>query len=268
LVTTALIQEPNFYFKGIAPAFFDAVESELGVVITARPVQVALPYIYRHKPLFCTPLFHELGHYVDTANEVVTTTLLTSPPHIGPDLPDLPTAAQIAAFPTADKKTVVQVIERHRKEYFSDLFAAMYVGQACTDFLQQFAPGQPWSFSHPSSAARQQVVDDFLAGNRNAIVDLFQSALATRGLQPLSKRFASPALATAFSQVRPVTPTSNEEVYGLFDAGWRFLQQVPANPPALWASLSQQEQERVANDLTEKSIRNRMIWEGWNAAAH
>ena len=35
-------------------------------------------------------------------------------------------------------------------------------------------------------------------------------------------------------------------------------------PIGLWEHLSENDIERISNDLIEKSIRNRMIMEGWN----
>jgi hypothetical protein len=47
--------------------------SELGFAIKGRPVQIALPYVYRHKPLFCKPLLYEIGQLADSAYEIVVT---------------------------------------------------------------------------------------------------------------------------------------------------------------------------------------------------
>lgn len=266
LITTAIVQEDNFFFKGGSQDFFTQVKSELGVEIDAQPVQIALPYIYRHKPLFCLPLFHELGHYVDAANDIVKTSLLMSPEDVGPDLPDLPTSAEIAKHSGNERMLLAKVIEVHRKEYFADLFSAAYVGEAAKGFLQEFCGGEPWSPSHPSTSARIQVMDDFLNGRSNPIVNLLQGALKARGQKHLSKRYSTTQLDIAFAAVRPCTPESDQEVFGLFQDGWRFLSNVWNSPTGSYSLLSEAERERVVNDLAEKSIRNRMIFEGWYAA--
>src|SRR5207248_1614529 len=102
-----------------------------------------------------------------------------------------------------------QVVAAHRKEYFADLFSASYVGEALKGFLQEFCPNQRVSQSHPATAARIAVIDDFLSGGKNAIIDLLQSALATRGQKALGKRFVGTAVAGAFGSVRPFEPTSD-----------------------------------------------------------
>lgn len=266
LITTAIVQEANFFFKGGSQDFFDLVKSELGISIDAQPVQIALPFIYRHKPLFCLPLFHELGHYVDSAHDIVNTSLLMSPEDVGPDLPDLLPSANIAKCTGQERVLWSKMVETHRKEYFADLFSAAYVGEAAKGFLEEFCPSQPAAVTHPSTPARIAVLDDFLSDRPNPIVDLLQTALTARGHKPLSKRFVATNLDSAFANVRPYTPTSDQEVFGLFQDGWRFLNRMWNTPSGAYDMLSEAERERVVNDLAEKSIRNRMILGGWNAA--
>lgn len=193
LVTTAIVQESNFFFHGGNEEFFTAVQNELGISLVSRPVQIALPYIYRHKPLFCVPLFHELGHFVDITNEIVSTTMLISPETTGPDLPDLPTSAHIATLGPEDQKFMRRVVLAHRREFFADVFSAAYAGGAARGFLEEFCPTSDYSETHPSSAARFALMSDFLSGTPNPIVDLFQAALKARSLPPLGKRAVIPS---------------------------------------------------------------------------
>lgn len=266
LITTAIVQEANFYFHGSNREFFNQVESELGIKITARPVQIALPYIYRHKPLFCVPLFHEFGHFVDADNEIVTTSLLLSPEGVGPDLPDCLTSAEIAKLSGPERQFHVDIVRHHRMEYFADLVSVAYVGKAALGFLQEFIPRNSATITHPSSAARFILMEEFLKGIPNPILELFQKSLHSRGLPDLNRRFTDVAIDDFFGNVRPCPLNTDQEVFGIFEAGWTFLQKMVARPSGLWANLSEAEIERITNDLTEKSIRNRMIVEGWNAA--
>lgn len=268
LITTAIVQEANFYFHSSSRDFFDRVEQELGIKISHQPVQIALPYIYRHKPLFCVPLFHELGHFIDTSNDVVTTSLLSHPEYSGPDLPNLPPSSEIAKKPDAEKQFFAGVVRNHRAEYFADLVSAAYVGEAAHGFLEEFIPNQNASESHPSSVARYQLMSDFISGNNNPILDMFQEVLKVRGLPPLSARFQLPDVDDSFGNVRPCKLESDAGVFGIFAAGWVFLTQMNANPSGVWSSLSKEDAERVTNDLVEKSIRNRMIAEGWDEATN
>ena len=230
-------------------------------------MQIALPYIYRHKPLFCLPLFHELGHFVDKDNEVVVTTLLQSPETSGPDLPDLPSSADIAKMNPVQQNLVSEVVVAHRQEYFADLFSACYVGTALSGFLREFSPNSAASPSHPSSASRENLLADFAAGTQNPIIEMFQDALKARGLPPLHPRASDVDLTTTFGNVRPFTPASDDQLYGLFESAWMFLEAQWATPTGHWTHLPEDERARLVNDLTEKSIRNRMLVEGWHAAS-
>lgn len=268
LITTAIIQEANFYFLGSNREFFRSIERELGIKINYQPVQIALPYIYRHKPLFCVPLFHEFGHFVDRDNGIVTISLLSSPENVGPDLPDVLPSSEIAKLSGREREYLKSVVMMHRKEYFADLVSVAYVGEAMLGFIKEFIPNNPKSDSHPSSAARLKLMTDFMNGTHNPIINLFQEALSRRGFQPLTKRFQSVPIDDAFANVRPCQLNSGQDVFGLFESGWIFLQRMVDNPIGLWSTLSEAEIERIANDLTEKSIRNRMIVEGWNAVVN
>jgi len=268
LITTAIVQEANFYFHGSSREFFNSVERELGIKISHQPVQIALPYIYRHKPLFCVPLFHELGHFIDTSNDVVTTSLFSHPENVGPDLPDLPSSEEIARAPDEKRKAWTQVVKSHRAEYFADLISAAYVGEAAHGFLGEFIPNQAVSSSHPSSASRYQLMSDFLSGKPNPILDMFQQTLSTRGLPALAVRFRLPDVDDTFGNVRPCKLESDADIFGAFAAGWGFLSRMNNKPTGLWASLPVEDIERVTNDLIEKSIRNRMISEGWDEATN
>lgn len=126
LITTAIIQEANFYFHSSNRDFFDSIEIELGIKINYQPVQIALPYIYRHKPLFCVPLFHEFGHFVDTDNGIVTISLLNSSEDVGPDLPDVKASSEIAKLSGREREYWKSVVMMHRKEYFADLVGVAY----------------------------------------------------------------------------------------------------------------------------------------------
>lgn len=246
LVTTAIVQERNFYFKGTSDDLIRYAKALLGVTITAKPVQIALPYIYRHKPLFCVPIFHEVGHYVDITCGL-TATSLTQHKDFAP-------------------QELVKT-RRHRAEHFADIFAAMYVGSACDEFLQQLLPDQLSSDTHPSNASRREVVQDFLNGRPNPVVDMFKAVTASRLPQPLSPRFDDIDISTPFAEVRPVTPKSKGEVFGLLGAAWKFLMNEKSFESGAWPKIEKAERERIVNDLVEKSIRNYMVKEAWGAAA-
>lgn len=265
LITTSIIQEANFYFHSSNRELFNLIEAELGVKISHQPVQIALPDIYRHKPLFCVPLFHELGHFIDVNNDVVTTSMLIHTHLSGPDMPDLPISSEISKLSIEQQEQYKWIIQSHRAEYFADLISATYTGEAAIGFLKEFiSTNQPATHSHPSFVARYNLIDDFLNNRSNVIIEMFQNVLQIRGLPQLGLRYTLPDLGNAFANVQPVKLSSDTELFGVFAAGWSFLMQMFQNPTGQWEHLSENDRERISNDLVEKSIRNRMILEGWN----
>lgn len=67
LITTALTPGQDFHFLPADPWAFitnTIVDFDTGG-FNPRLVLVGVPRLYVHKPLYCIPLYHELGHFVD-----------------------------------------------------------------------------------------------------------------------------------------------------------------------------------------------------------
>ncbi|URV24849.1 hypothetical protein [Burkholderia gladioli] len=264
VITTALLQSPDFHLKAPAPDITALIAAETGVNLTIEVVQSALPEIYRHRPLYCIALYHELGHFIDMQANITQTSLLLSGVLGPPLLPGLQLPPNI---PPQDLGGVQRIVESHRMEYFADLFSACYMGDSAIAFLEAFAPAYPVSLTHPATASRVAIMRDFLDGTQNDIVDMFQNALGQRGLPRLQPRFIVPDVSQSFGGVRPHAIVEEAEIHGLFIAGWNFLDVVATGQSPAWIGLDSVAIEATVNDLVEKSIRNHMVREAWNAAA-
>lgn len=243
-ITTALRDDLDYHFWGVDPG--QVIEKFIPrVKFNSELIQIALPKLYRHYPLYNVALYHELGHFVDTKCGIVSFSLLLKP------------VAKIQ-----DPK----VVEAHRKEHFADLFAASYTGSANSLFLNAVAPGVPASVTHPATMARVQVVDDFLSGKSNSIVDFYQDVLSKRGLPNLEKRYTTPDLTGTFDSIRTYQIPDDKELHGIIDAGWNFLFGAYKQNREPWDVINKEEIMRIVNDLIEKSIRNRMVRVKWDAA--
>lgn len=242
LITTALTDERDFHFRPTDP---------WGFIKTALPsfdtqgfdpllVQLGVPRIYSHKPLYCIPLYHELGHFVDIASGVTNLSLLLQPSNSAPET-------------------------NHRLEHFADLFAASYVGRSSIRALETIAPNNPTSGTHPSTGDRVALVEDFLAGKNSGLIVLFQTCLTQLNLPQLSIEFRVPNLKDAFDDVRTYSVADDKELHGIFDAAWSYFEMALNSRSAPWikARTSDDEIEKIINDLTEKSIRNASIKKRW-----
>lgn len=241
-ITTALRDDLDYHFCSTDPG--RVLEKFIpDVAFNSELIQIALPKLYRHYPLYNVALYHELGHFVDNRCGVISFSLICRPPR--------------------QNKTIV---ESHRREHFSDLFAACYTGNAISLFLDSVAHDAPNSRTHPATASRISIIEDFLSGTPNQIVDFYQSILSNRGLPQLKKRYVSPNIKTSFDAIRTYPLANNEELHGLLESGWIYLREAYDQQSEPWRAMSKQEIMRVINDLIEKSIRNRMVKLKWSDA--
>jgi hypothetical protein len=247
IIVTALTDEKDFHFRPSDPWAF--VKAALPTFDTKGfdplLVQLGVPRIYSHKPLYCIPLYHELGHFVDVAGGASNLSLLIQPPTSPYD-------------------------QLHRMEHFADLFAACYVGRSSIRALEIIAPANPTTPTHPSTVDRVSLVDDFLSGKQTGLIPLLQTCLQHLKLPPLSIEFAVPSISQSFDDVRPYRIADNKELHGLFHAAWLYFENALDNRSAPWIKTdsSDAEIEAVINDLTEKSIRNASIRERWASGTH
>lgn len=245
LITTALTDGRDFHFYPVDP--WDFVKTALPSFDTkgfdAPLVQLGVPRIYSHKPLFCVPLYHELGHFVDISNGVVDLSVLVAP----------------AVLPSSLS---------HRREHFADLFAAAYVGASNTRALETIAPNHPTTATHPATADRVAMVREFLNGRSTPLIALLQGCLAQLGLPVLKIEYTTPTIGDAFDDIRTFRVRSEGELHGLFDSAWRYFEDALDKKAPPWSSgMTDAEIERIVNDLTEKSIRNTSIRERWSSGA-
>lgn len=263
IITTALTNHHDFHFAPADPWSF--VKQYLPGYATngydPLLVQLGLPRLYRHKPIYCLPLYHELGHFVDEQYGVTNLSAVLDPNMLATGHLNFPATTPLAQ---RDK------IERnHRKEYFCDLFGAAYAGRAFVETLETIAAGAPPMPSHPATAERIKLVDDFLGGRNTPITDVFQHSLKQQGLPALTARFQLPAIDACYGDLRPYRVRDERELHGTLGAAWTYLGNCLDARGAPWirTGMTDADIERIVNDLTEKTLRNASIRERWSSGA-
>ncbi len=214
-------------------------------------VRIGSPEPYKHRPVFCTPLFHELGHFIDFQFKISEYTLLTNP---------------IGKEPNGfSAKDWYHLNLSHRREYFADLFSACYVGKAGLDTLNIIAPNNPDSFTHPATIKRVKLIADFIDNKPNPIIGLFQDALIQRKIAPLKSQYKTPNIVDSFDDALTYQIQDEHELYGIYEASTTYLHDQLTNRTAKWIDDTATDYtiEKTINDLTEKSIRNFEIKERW-----
>jgi hypothetical protein len=243
LITTALIDERNYHFYG-----FDLgaiVNTVFPNKINKKLIQIALPKLYKHRPIYNVGLYHELGHFIDGHYNITgNSRLLNSDPGL-------------------TKNSDKQWDKSHRAEYFADLFAASFTGMAIFKFINMFAFGHSASETHPATDDRLAIIGNFLTGSKNKIIDNFNESLQVLKLPELKPQFVKPDISEAFNNTRPYVIQSDGELHGILEAGWDLLENIKNTPTEPWKNLDPFDVDRILNDLIEKSIRNKMIKEKW-----
>lgn len=253
-IATTLSMDLDFHFlpvdarkivQIVAPSF---VYSNFDVILAP----MALPKIYKHRPLYCTPLYHELGHFIDTMYGIADASLLLHP----------------APVMHPDTHTNQKITKSHRAEYFCDLFAAQYIGQVASASLEEIAPGAAVSASHPSTNDRTSLVADFLSGTTNPLIDALQQALKARGVPALTIRHEVVDVAECLDDIRPISIRNSRELHGTFPSVWKYLEDVRAGKSKAWnqRNIGYPAIDKAVNDLLEKSIRNNSCVEMWRNA--
>lgn len=259
IITTALTSHHDFHFAPADP--WDFVKRYLPGFNTAGYdpllVQLGLPRLYRHKPVYCLALYHELGHFVDESFGITNLSLVLEPSMIATNHLGLPA--------TVSPRLRNTIESNHRKEYFCDLFGAAYAGKASIDAVVTIAPGAGASQTHPATADREASVAAFLNGNPTQLITLFQQCLKQQGKPDLAKFFKLPDLKPKYDDLRPYKVPDEEELHGVLGASWSYLLDALDRRAAPWISsgMLDSQIESITNDLTEKTLRNASIRERW-----
>jgi hypothetical protein len=262
IVTTSLNQSPDFYCERTATAP-DALVKQLnipGLSVSGHLVQMGVPEVFHHMPLLCSPLYHEVGHYIEERDRLVASHFMSYEREFIDAIPSLREFAP---------EHHPRVAKAYAIEHFCDLVAASYVGECVSDYIIQWDHETVPQETHPTAADRFEVTRDFLEGKSNPLIELLKGAVATSGLNVrLEKCYMLPEVTECFADVRPAAVESIPQLHGLLPAADAFLKQLRATPSTLKdtniARVPRSQHAHLVNDLIEKSIRNFMIVKAWD----
>jgi dCTP deaminase len=243
-----------------------------------RLVLINLPKALARDYLVNVVLYHELGHFIDRKNfiaEALLSSILDgifkttfSPPELAELKSYLPNLSGYIDDPARPDWNPLFALfypsARYLMEYFSDLFAAQYVGKMSSLYVtyldsNKSVPG----VAHPTAANRQKVVNDFLNNTPNLMVAKMQESINKTMSKPLQKRFVD-VEATDFFNLVPTILNSAAEMHGILHKGWDIwlnFQNV------LKSNLKTSDPSRVysvINNLIEKSIGSYISVGEWN----
>ncbi len=239
IIVTSLHNDLNCFsfnaYLSLNETFYDIIEALFSISFNHRLIQINLPKYLSQDYLANVVLYHELGHFVDMRYKITE------------------------RLSNALNLTVVQ--KEHYGEFFSDVFAAQYIGEASNSYLNYIAYNVPDSSTHPSTNSRIEMVRHFLNCDNDKVLDALKTAaqLITKKELRNRRKVITDADFRAFI---PTIITNEEELHSIFEVGW-----------GLWLSkvaefelknISKFEKYQILNNLIEKSISNYMILEKWN----
>lgn len=260
IVTTSLLQSSEFLCERVSSAPNDSIEQLLGIKLKFELVQIALPEIFQHTPLFCTPLYHEIGHYVEERKRLVTGSLTANEQAWLGCLPDAEFVAGIEDK-TKRRKVALNLITEH----FCDVFAASYISSAASFYIHEWVPSEGPTETHPSTVKRIEVVEAFLRDEKSPFVEMLRNIGRDNGENSLLvKRFEEPDVEKYFSDFRPCEISNIAQMHGIFPAALKQLKSSICDATKRKAFPNHEDLILVINDLTEKSIRNYMIRSAWD----
>lgn len=276
IIVTSLINNVEEFSYDPEIAFNDQLYSDIkecygGLTFERKLVQINLPRSLSRDYLSAVVLYHELGHFIDMKMSIMESLVLDlegrfvgenfSKDDIEKIKEFLPFFERIESRPFAD------LIQVHLAEYFCDLFASQYIGEASNHFLSYVTEkSEYYEDTHPSTINRIKVVKDFIDGNDNIIVKLISEAIKRITKKDLSIRFEK-INSEDFYNLLPVELTSVSQLHGIYDYAWRFWL-APTNELEekleLQKPIVSEKVYSIINNLTEKSIGNFITLNKWN----
>jgi len=261
IITTSLVKSSDFLCERISQTP-KKISELLDTSFDHDLVQIAFPEIFQHSPIFCTPLYHEIGHYVEERRLSIKAIATQRADDLMEILPDRGYFSHSLETPKRRK-----IIFNHLIEHFCDLFSASYVGECASFYIQELSFYQEATESHPSTASRVRTIENFVNDVSDPFVDLLKEATkGETGEFLLKRRFQMPDIEDSFSDVRPFKISSEAEMHGIFPAALGLLKKsiLSDGNTSIRAVPDADRWSTVVNDLTEKSIRNFMIEQAWH----
>lgn len=285
IIVTSLINNVLGFSYDSSIAFehglYTEIQTKYGIEFMDRLVQINLPRAFSRDYLSAVVLYHELGHFVDYRFSLInslTKTVLDDLFHRRMKSTDenelviyFPYLANYIANPTRTLITATttswyNVILSHFREYFCDLFAAQYIGEASSHYLKYVSQNSAnWIPTHPSCINREKVVGAFLKGTPNVVVTLINQPLLSIKKTTLQKRYSDVA-ADDFLDLIPTEISSGEQLHGLFDMAWKLWLQQKKKMGDILNTSDTLKIYNVINNLVEKSIGNYITVNKWNQA--
>ena len=158
----------------------------------------------------------------------------------------------------------------HLGEFFCDLFASQYIGKSLNSYLLYITENSSnFSSTHPASTLRCKVVEDFIDGNPNDLVELIKSAVYQITSKELCIRFEKPNADDIYNFLPPIIE-NDSQLHGILAVGWDIWE---GNWHPFQDNMKMEYDPNrnivytILNNLIEKSIGNYIVTNKWKQTA-
>jgi len=249
------------------------IKTNYNVEFKKRLIQINLPKSFSKDYFANVVLYHELGHFVDIKykiSEALAKVLFQDYKNnklSAQEVIDLELFFPYLTNPEYSDNAKLDFVKQHFGEYFSDVFAAQYIGK-CSNYYIDYVTNSNsgTSVTHPSTLNRIKLVNDFVDGNKNSIIDcLLDATQQITNNRTLNKRY-NHINSKNFLQLLPVEVTHSNQLSSLYLLGWELWQNYDLQfekHNSMAYKLKASKRYEIINNLIEKSISNYIITESW-----
>lgn len=171
------------------------------ILFEHTPVRLIIPRFQSHCFLANAVLYHEIGHFIDFKFSLIKKLF---------DQDD---------FLSSIKPENKEKIKSHYTEYFCDVFAAQYVGCASNNYLNYISYKSDENDIHPSTDLRIEMVNDFISGRSNEVLDKIIPGVKAITKREISLRFENLTVDN-FDKGNPIIIDNKAKLSSLFPYAW------------------------------------------------
>lgn len=258
IIVTA--QRQGIYSYSIQPSsdeqICQIIKELFGIDFSYKLIQLNIPKHLSRDYLANVVLYHEIGHFIDFHYKISYTICY---------LKFIKKTLKLS-LPDCDECNQSQFYS-HLMEYFADIFAAQYVDKTCGYYLNYIAYKDPSCNTHPSTENRWDIVNDFVGGVKNQVIEEFNNVAAEIANNNLLQIRSADIKIDSLINLIPEKITKNTELHSVFIGAWNIWleqRQKVHDINKMQFDLEPTKLYLILNGLIEKSINNYITCEQWN----
>ncbi|MBN2634766.1 MAG: hypothetical protein JXR61_00750 [Prolixibacteraceae bacterium] len=278
IVTSLINSYDDFYsFDGdlaLDDLAYNIIQKTYDIEFKYRLIQINLPKFLSRDYFSNIILYHELGHFIDYKYQITKPLAIEIQKKFNNNEYDPTEIKELDQFFPYNywEKEYKQILTFHLGEYFSDLFAAQYIGKFSENLLN-YVTGplfiHSMSHQHPSTKNRSELVKIFLENRNSHLVDNFKNVINLTSEKELKIRFSQTVNYDNFIKLIPIDISDATELSSIFVAAWDLFSNYN-NQIEKFNNFSYEMKPskvyEIINNLIEKSIGNYIVKTNWEKA--